>query len=198
MGQARAVELELMFQASNLSPFPGIWSFSGFPSKILFPGYVILDICRCCQKSFLGGGNSGEISFSQLVTKMKNFSTNFLNRKIPNSKPRGCQGPLFTPIPTPMKTRKFMYTHVKPRSSRNKLTRLPPNLMLCNRNPNVQIRLQRSNLPGNGIYTPGLKCANLVCVLSCVIVLLVADLPVSFTLAFLCSIIIQRCAVVFV
>ena len=125
MGQARAVELELIFQASNLAPFPGIRTFSGSPSRIFFPGDVIVDISRCWPKSFLEGGNSGEISFSQLETKMKNFSPYFLNRKIPNSKPRGCQGPLFTPIPTPMKTRKCMYTHVKPRSSRNKLTRLP-------------------------------------------------------------------------
>ena len=50
------------------------------------------------------------------------------------------------PFPTTMQTRIIMYTYDKPRSSRNKLTRLPHKPGLCNGNPNFRLRLHHEKV----------------------------------------------------
>jgi len=77
-------------------------------------------------------------------TKWVKFCTNselrektFSNFKIQRSK-HPC-----APFRTTMQTRILCIAHKgKPRSSRNKLTRLPHKLGLCNRNPNLSLRLR--------------------------------------------------------
>jgi len=96
----------------------------------------------------------------------------------------------------PVQTSEIIYTFDNPRSSRNKLTRLPHKLTLCKPNFSRRLKFFRLHRPSQsfrlrlqlqldypksfGIRNPGLKCVDSACVFSRVMVLLGADLSVSF------------------